>query len=358
MPVRQYDAIIVGASFAGLAVARRLRGDVLLLDRNEVGAVQTSACGTPLWIARAFGVEESVLAVHDRLLLKTPDRTIVFDISEVPFCTFDYSKLCRGLLDQCRARFLRAGVIGIRDGSVATTEGEFSAPVLVDCSGWRRILVNRGAVAPPSGGFSFGLESHTELTDEGLILWLDERLVRNGLGWVFPVGKGSLIGLGSYTGNTKLRPRVERFIRELDAEPTTYHGTYFPNRMLRPTSGRIFAVGDAAGQCLPLTAEGIRPALYFGDRCGTIIQRIFDGALTLAQGLAQYHAAVARYRWAYRELGFGQWLASRLPSRWFARVGALASRPPLRGYWWPRYGNFGRHFQEKPMPAASSSARP
>ena len=32
---REYQAIVVGASFAGLAVARELRGEVLLLDRYE-----------------------------------------------------------------------------------------------------------------------------------------------------------------------------------------------------------------------------------------------------------------------------------------------------------------------------------
>ena len=53
-------ALIVGASFAGLAVARRLAGRVLLLDRNEVGAVQTSACGTPLWVPQALGVADIV----------------------------------------------------------------------------------------------------------------------------------------------------------------------------------------------------------------------------------------------------------------------------------------------------------
>lgn len=41
----EYDAIIVGASFAGLTVARELRGEVLLLDAHEVGSHQTSACG-------------------------------------------------------------------------------------------------------------------------------------------------------------------------------------------------------------------------------------------------------------------------------------------------------------------------
>jgi glycine/D-amino acid oxidase-like deaminating enzyme len=35
MTTNAYDAIIVGASFAGLAVARQRRGRILLLDRRS-----------------------------------------------------------------------------------------------------------------------------------------------------------------------------------------------------------------------------------------------------------------------------------------------------------------------------------
>src|SRR6266481_9276343 len=118
MAGRDYDAIIVGASFAGLAVARRLEGRVLLLDRNEVGAVQTSACGTPLWVPQALGVADSVLQIHDKLTVRAPTRTVTYDLSEVPFCTFDYRRFCSGLLDQTQARFLRASVTGMEDGAV------------------------------------------------------------------------------------------------------------------------------------------------------------------------------------------------------------------------------------------------
>ncbi len=96
MAAESYDAIVVGASFGGLAVARQLRGHVLLIDRNEVGAVQTSACGTPLWVPQALGVASSVLQVHDRLNVRTPRRTISYDLSAVPFCTFDYKALLPG----------------------------------------------------------------------------------------------------------------------------------------------------------------------------------------------------------------------------------------------------------------------
>jgi len=343
MSGRDYDAIIVGASFAGLAVARRLPGRVLLLDRHEVGAVQTSACGTPLWVPQALGVANSVLQVHDKLTVRAPSRSVTYDLSAVPFCTFDYRRFCEGLLEQTRARFLRASVTGFEDGAVRTSEGRFTAPIVVDCSGWRGALVNDGVpTSPGEGHFSFGLETKTDLSDEGLSFWLDGRLMPRGLGWVFPVGKGSLIGLGSYVGLSKLKPALERFLRDRGAVATTYHGTYFPNRLFRPTVGRLFAVGDAAGQCLPLTAEGIRPALYFGVECGRIVGQIFEGRLGLAEGLARYRALVDRYRHAYRVLRVAQWVCERAPTAWFVALTGLAGRRPVLPRWWPRYGWFGR----------------
>ncbi len=343
MPAREYAAIVVGASFAGLAVARQLRGCVLLLDRNEVGAVQTSACGTPLWVPEDLGVASSVLQVHERLTIRTGGHAITYDLSALPFCTFDYQAFCRGLLDQCEARFLKTAVTEFKEGRVVTGEGSFSAPVVVDCSGWRGVLVNEGVgVRPGPGAYTFGLEAHTPVQDDGLTFFLDRTVIPHGLGWIFPVGAGSLIGLGSYAGRSKLRPSLEQYLQSQGIAAGAYHGTYFPNRLGRATVGRLFAVGDAAGQCLPLTAEGIRPALYFGGECGKIVQRVITGSLTLEAGLASYHALVRRYRKAYRILRWVQWAAAHAPTRWLAALIGLAARRPLHPRWWPRYGRFGR----------------
>ena len=343
MPARGYDAIVVGASFAGLGVARQLRGDVLLLDRHEVGAVQTSACGTPLWVPQTLGVADSVLQVHERLTVRTPGRTVTYDLSAVPFCTFDYKAFCQGLLGQCRARFLRTPVTGVEEGAVITGEGRFSAPVVIDCSGWRRAVVNRGEAARPRGGaYSFGLEARADLTGEGLSFWLDKGLIHGGLGWIFPAGAQSLVGLGSYVGASKLKPALERFLSDRGVAATSFHGTYFPNRLLRPTVGRLFAVGDAAGQCMPFTAEGIRPALYFGGECGKIVQEVIEGRLSLADGLERYRRLVERYRRAYRVLWLAQLFAMHAPTRWFAAFTSLAARHPVLPRWWPRYAWFGR----------------
>src|SRR4030095_7759049 len=159
---------------------------------------------------------------------------------------------------------------------------------------------------------------------------LDRRLIPQGLGWIFPVGQGSLVGLGSYAGHSKLKPALAPLLGSDGTTAESYHGTYFPSRLLAPTVDGIFAVGDAAGQCLPLTAEGIRPALYFGGEGGRIVQRILEGRQSLEAGLDLYRRLVARYRGPYRVLRFAQWMAAHMPTRWFAMVTQLAATRPFR----------------------------
>src|SRR4030095_16291659 len=103
---------------------------------------------------------------------------------------------------------------------------------------------------------SFGLETHTPLQDKGLTFLLDRRLIPQGLGWIFPVGQGSLGGLGACAGRSRLEPALERLLGNYGTTAESYPGTYFPSRLLAPTVDRIFAVGDAAGQVLPAPGGG------------------------------------------------------------------------------------------------------
>lgn len=342
MRLREYDAIIVGASFAGLAVARELRGEILLLDRHEVGSHQTSACGTPLWVPQALGVPESVLQVHRRVVVHAPSRTVTFDVSDAPYCTFDYEKFCRELLEQCRVRFLRATVTGFSDGTIETTGGRFTAPCVVDCSGWQRAVVNaanRGV--PPAPAMSFGLETETDYSGEALYFWANPERYREGIAWLFPTGRGSRVGLASYLGGTKLKGALERFVGDLATVPTAFHGTYFPSGLGAATVGRIFVVGDAAGHCLPFTAEGIRPALYFGQECGRLVRQVIEGATSLDRALQEYRRRVEAYRWAYRLLALAQWAVIHMPARWLGALAEFAAHPRIMPRWWPRYSRFG-----------------
>jgi flavin-dependent dehydrogenase len=52
----------------------------------------------------------------------------------------------------------------------------------------------------------------------------------------------------------------------------------------------VFFTGDSAGHCLPLTAEGIRTALYFGLACGRELRAVLSSRRSREQALARYGA--------------------------------------------------------------------
>jgi flavin-dependent dehydrogenase len=64
----------------------------------------------------------------------------------------------------------------------------------------------------------------------------------------------------------------------------------------------VFFVGDSAGHCLPLTAEGIRTAFYFGLACARELRTVIDGHSTREAALARYGAFSDTHARSYRWL--------------------------------------------------------
>ena len=89
-----------------------------------------------------------------------------------------------------------------------------------------------------------------------------------GYGWSFPADGEVRIGVGSFDPRFHVREPTERLADDLHAEKVRYQGNWIPHALRDATEDGIFFVGDSAGHCLPLTAEGIRTALYFGLACG------------------------------------------------------------------------------------------
>ncbi len=94
-PDSEHGCVVVGASFAGLAIARELAGtDTVLIDRRPLGEGETSACAAPVRTLRFLGAEEAIRQEHDQLGMEIGGRRYRLDLPE-PFCTFDYATLCR-----------------------------------------------------------------------------------------------------------------------------------------------------------------------------------------------------------------------------------------------------------------------
>jgi menaquinone-9 beta-reductase len=93
-----------------------------------------------------------------------------------------------------------------------------------------------------------------------------------------------------------------RLARDVEADPIRYQGNWIPHQLRPATEDGVFFVGDSAGHCLPLTAEGIRTAFYFGIACGRELRAVLEGRRDRAEALRAYHAFSARHRWKYEAM--------------------------------------------------------
>ncbi len=317
---RDCDVLICGASFAGLAVARELAGSgarVVVLDRYEIGERQTSACGIPTAWLFALGLQESLQQTFGELVIHSPRATARYDLPWT-FSTFDYRTLCGLLAGQGSFEFETAKVDGRTGNAVHTDRGDVRAPLIVDALGWRRVLGSGANVQPPDALLSRGLEVHPHGAGEELEVWIDRRYVPAGYGWSFPAGEELRIGVGSFDPRFHVREPTERLASDLDADRVRYQGNWIPHALRDATEDGVFFAGDSAGHCLPLTAEGIRTALYFGVACGRELHAVLSGEQTRERALQRYHAFSAGHA---------------MPFRWMLRVQRLIPRvaPRLLG---------------------------
>jgi menaquinone-9 beta-reductase len=346
------DVLICGASFAGLAVARELAGSgarVLVLDRYEIGERQTSACGIPTGWLRAMGLMGSHRQTFGRLVVHTPHATARFELPWT-FSTFDYPELCSLLSAQSDAGFETAKVEGRSGDTIHTDRGDLAAPVIVDALGWRRVL--GAGYQPPDAPLSRGLEVHPWGAGDEMEIWIDRRYVPAGYGWSFPAADEVRVGVGSFDPRFHVKDTTVMLAEDVRREPMRYQGNWIPHRLRDATDDGVFFVGDSAGHCLPLTAEGIRTALYFGIACGRELRAVAEGRQSIARALVRYGDFSAAHAWKFEAMLRAQRLVPRVPPRLLARgLSAMQSRRFLD---W----SFGHYLEIAPPEFAAAGPPP
>jgi flavin-dependent dehydrogenase len=322
---RDCDVLICGASFAGLAVARELASsgaEVMVVDRYEIGERQTSACGVPTSWLEVLDLTGALQQTFERLVIHTPHATVDYGLPWT-FSTFDYRSLCDLLADQGSFEFETATVHGHTGEVVHTDRGDIRSDLIVDALGWRRALGGGESIQPPDAYLSRGLEVHPHGAGDRMEIWIDRSYVPAGYGWSFPAGTEVRVGVGSFDPRFHVKEPTVRLATDLGRETERYQGNWIPHRIREATEDGIFFVGDSAGHCLPLTAEGIRTAFYFGIACGRELSAVLAGHQSRAAALASYGAFSASHRWKFESMLRVQQLVPRVPPRLLA--------PMLRG---------------------------
>ena len=312
----EFDALICGASFAGLAVARELAGlgaRVMMIDRYEIGERQTSACAAPTGWLEALGLSASIRQTFPDLVIHSAHATARYRLPW-SFSTFDYRELCGLLDDQNDALFETATAHGRTGATVHTDRGDLRAPLIVDAMGWRRVL-GRPGYQPPDAPLSRGLEVHPHGRGAELEVWIDRRYVPAGYGWSFPARDELRVGVGSFDPRFHVKDPTVLLAEDLQLRAIRYQGNWIPHRLRDSTADGVFFVGDSAGHCLPLTAEGIRTAFYFGIACGRELRAVLAGRSTREVALRRYHGFSASHRWKFESMLRLQRLIPRVPPR-------------------------------------------
>ncbi len=163
-------------------------------------------------------------------------------------------------------------------GSSTPTVATCARAHIVDALGWRRVLGPGENVQPPDARLSRGLEVHPSGTGDELELWITPRYVSPGYGWSFPAGDEVRVGVGSFDPRLHVKQPTLKLVEDVRTSPEGFQGNWIPHSLRPAAEDGVLFVGDSAGHCLPLSAEGIRTALYFGVAAGASSRRSWRAA--------------------------------------------------------------------------------
>lgn len=334
-----FDCIIVGAGPAGSSAAYHLAKagcSVLLLEKAELprykactGAVSPSVAD---WFDFDFSpvIDSEIRRV--RYTWKLGDA-IDAELETVPIWSVHREKFDQFLAEQAQ----RAGA-EVRDQTAVTgatfagdywqvsTAGVGAGELL---SG-RYVIAADGAKGPMADLLSFRkhklreaavLEVRTkEPVDEGAFNF-EFGMAKNGCLWSFPKQQGYSLGVSSFIGSSIKAP--EKLLGQyapafgVDADQGEFYThplkLWDGNHSLH--TDRALIVGEAAAIVDPLTAEGIRPAMYSAVRAAEAIEQALQGD----------QQALARYTQIIHE----SWGADM---QWAQRIAAVFFRVPKIGY--------------------------
>ena len=215
------------------------------------------------------------------------------------------------------------------ESTVETDRGLVCAPLVVDALGWRRILAADDGFQPLDAPLTRALEVHPHETGDDLEVWVDRRYVPAGYGWSLPRRRRAA-DRRLLLRAARSRPRWTHLLAaDLRRRAGSLSGQLDPARAAsRRSRANVFFAGDSAGQCLPLTAEGIRTALYFGIAVGRELRAVIEGRRSREEASARYAEFVRSHRRGFRLLLFVQRLIPRIPRDCWRRCSA-STEPAL-----------------------------
>lgn len=332
-----YDVIVIGGGPVGSYTARRLvqKGlDVCVIEQKlKIG--ENVVCAGVISrdsFCRFELPEDSILTYISSFLFKSPNGQELKYIHPQPFVSVVNRQLFDRTLSEMAkslgARYnLGAKVENIEEYGryykVITNHNYFLARYIVIATGVNYQLQRRvGLGIPPRFLYGSQIELPVMVDDKKIEIYISQRYTPNSFAWVVPAGKkktriGMVLernGNGYLKRFLKYKLRLEGYqegLSQIRIKPIAY------GPVKKSVSGRILAVGEAAGQVKTTTGGGI----FMGLLCSDIAVEHITQALKRGKSLDGYDITWRSALSAELEIGKRvRQVASRLPDRAIERL--------------------------------------
>jgi digeranylgeranylglycerophospholipid reductase len=309
-----FDAVIVGASFAGLACARTLalKGlDVLVIDSKAEPGARVRTTGIMVKEATDdYDIPAHLMRKVRGVRLYSPDdRNVSLSAPGYYFQATDTPALLRWMASEARlagAQFM----FGARfDAAIRERQSVFlpslgiRARFLIGADGARSRVAKAFGLGQ-NKRFLAGVEIECEpiagIDPRFLHCFADSNIAPGYIGWVVPGHGVTQIGVAARFGKkpelVALIERAKRLWNVNTLRVVERRSGLIPSGgpVSRIGEGRVLLIGDAAGVVSPVTGGGIHTALRFGRRAALLVSDyLYDGGPEPASAMAQ---EIPRYR--------------------------------------------------------------
>lgn len=281
-----YDVAITGAGPAGSVCAwalARAGASVLLLDKAPFPRVKPCGGGVSpqvgQWLPFDLSPAISLRPSKVRFTWKAAEDAVELDLGRDLLWMVRREIFDQLLVDQARAEgaAFEAGCALRsldREGEawrLDTSQGPRRARRFVAADGALGLGAKLLGLKPGTRALAGAIEaeSPTPPTDPDVV-HLDFGTVKAGYLWNFPKADGQSCGIGVFRGKPEasLDERLEGYLQGFDLHLSGCHRMAHPILLWdgdRPLhTDQALVIGEAAGVVDPLTAEGIRPAIWSG----------------------------------------------------------------------------------------------